>query len=88
MTTYGLVSTVEFPINISEVIVEGEETYTEYVAENVYSFKTVTTPNLKERIEASYAEWLEKAKTPEPQETTIEDLVEIIDALTDIIIGE
>ena len=89
VTEYGRKAMVEFPIDVTEVEIEIEgETYTEYVAETVYSLPTVAVPNLKDRVLVNYEAWLERAKIPEPKETTIEDLVEVIDALTDLIIGE
>lgn len=89
VTENGRKAMVEFPINVNEVEREIEgEIFTEYIAETVYYLPTIAVPNLKERVLANYEAWLEQAMIPEPKETTIEDLVEVIDALTDIIIGE
>ena len=89
VTENGRKAMVEFPLNVTEVEKEIDgETFTEYVAEEVYSIQTVAVPNLKEKVIAHYDAWLEKAKIPETKETTIEDLINVIDALTDMIIGE
>ena len=89
VTENGRKAMVEFPLNVTEIEREIEgETFTEYVAETVYSLPTIAVPNLKDRVLANYEAWLEQAMIPEPKETTIEDLVEVIDALTDMIIGE
>ena len=89
ITENGRKATIEFPIDVTEIEKEFDgETITEYLAETVYSFQTISVPNLKQKILTNYDAWLERAKIPEVQEITIEDLVEVIDALTDIIIGE
>ena len=88
ITSNGSISVIEFPINVTAYQKEdGEETIWEWVAEKVYSVETVTTNNLKERVESRYSDWLELAKKAEPTETTISDLVEAINALTDMVIG-
>ena len=89
ITSNGNMACVEFPINVERrVIGDGEESRYEWVAEKVYSLMTKNTPNLEERINANYEEWLAKAKEPSTEKVTMEDLIEAIDALTDIVIGE
>ena len=89
VTENGRKAMVEFPLDVTEVENEIDgEIYTEYVADFVYSLPTIAVPNLKDKVLANYDAWLLKAKVPEAKETTIEDLVEVIDALADMIIGE
>ena len=80
----GSKAIVEIPVNVTEVQTEEGAIW---LAEIVYSFETMNTPNLIERVEANYDQWLEIAKKPEAQATNIEDIVEAINALTEIIIG-
>lgn len=76
---------VELPVNVSEV---EREDGTEWKAETVYSIRTMDRPNLKERVEANYEAWLDAAKkVAEPQATSLGDVVEAINALTDLILG-
>lgn len=75
---------VQFPVNVTEVMV-GEET--NWLAETVYWFFTMPTSNLKERIEKSHDKWLELAKKPEPQVAGLNDVVEALNALTEIVLG-
>ena len=84
VTERGKKAVVEFPCNVTE-IKEGDRT--EWLAANVYYIETVATPNLKERVEAEFEAWLEAAKEPGPQPTSLDDVVEALNALTDIIIG-
>lgn len=87
VTTCGSTSLVEFPIDITEITIEGDEPRKEYIAESVYSLKTTSTPNLKERVEAHYYDWLDTAKTPSVPHTTLEDVVEAVNVLQAMIIG-
>lgn len=80
----GKKAVVEFPVNVSEV--EKEEGV-EYVAETVYSLETTYTSDLADRIEASFDAWLDRAKVVEPQETTLADVIDAVNALTDIVLG-
>lgn len=84
VTTNGSRAIVEFPINVQEIETEDG---TQYLAEKVYSLSTQSTDNLRERVVANYDAWLDIAKTVEPPKASVDDLVEAIDALTDIIIG-
>lgn len=76
---------VEMPVNVIEI---EEEDRHEWFAEIVYYIETTATPNLKERVEAEYEEWLEVAKIPTPQPASISDVVDALNALTEIVIGE
>lgn len=80
----GRKAVVEFPLNISEV---EKEDGVEYVAETVYSLVTSYTSDLADRIDANYEAWLDKAKEIEPQETTLADVIDAVNALTDIVLG-
>ncbi len=71
------------PINFEPV----EVTKTEYLAHKVYVIETTYTPNLADRIKVDFDEWLALAKIPEPAKTTIPDLEEAINALTEIVLG-
>ena len=76
---------VEFPLNVKKVTTEDG---TQYLAENVYSLETVNTPQLEQRIKDNFNMWLERAKADEPvQPTTIDDVVEALNALTEFVIG-
>lgn len=81
----GPMAVIELPVNVTEVEVDEERT--EYVAEYVYSVKTVNTPDLKKRVEENYEAWLEVAMQVEPQKPSIEDVVDAINVLTDLILG-
>lgn len=85
VTTCGDNALVEFPIGVAKVQTDGG---VQYFAKKVYSLKTRATGNLKERIERNYDAWLNMAQAEEeiPQ-TTISDLVEAVNALTDMILG-
>ena len=76
---------VEMPVNVIEI---EEEDRHEWFAETVYYIETTATPNLKERVEAEYEDWLEVAKIPAPQPASISDVVDALNALTEIVIGE
>ena len=76
---------VEMPVNVTEI--ETEEG-TQWFAETVYYIETTATPNLKARVEAEYDEWLEVAKIPIPQPTTLQDVVDALITLTEIVVGE
>lgn len=88
LNTCGSVSSVEFPVGVTEVTIEDPEgERTEYVADAVYSLKLATVPNLKARIEADYDAWLERAMQIEPPKPSLDDIIEALDTLTDIIVG-
>ena len=76
---------VEMPVNVIEI--DGDDRH-EWLAETVYYIETTTTPNLKERVEDKYEEWLEVAKIPTLQPASIADVVDALNALTEIVIGE
>ena len=84
VTVNGDKAVVEFPLNVSEVEVEEGSMW---LAESVYSVETMNTPNLAERVEANFDKWLDLAKQPKPQTTNLEDVVEAINALTEIVLG-
>ena len=81
----GETAVVEFPVNVTEI---EKEDVTEYVAEVVYSFETRYTADLEDRVKADYESWLDMARTPTPQQTTLADVVEALNTLTDLIIGD
>lgn len=82
----GNIAVVEMPTEVKEIELEDERT--EYVAEKVYSVRTQNTPNLEERVEANYEEWLALAAEVEPQMATLEDVIDAVNALTEIVIGD
>lgn len=84
VTERGGKAIVEFPCDVTEITSEEK---TEWLAETVYFIETMATPNLKARVEAEFEAWLEAAKEPTPQPTSLEDVVEALNVLTDIIIG-
>lgn len=84
VNAFGDKAIIEFPVNVTEV--EAEEGAS-WLAETVYCFETMNTPNLKERVEANYEAWLELAKKPAPQVTALDDVVEALNALTEIVLG-
>lgn len=84
VTDRGGKAIVEFPCDVTEV---EKEDKVEYLAETVYYLETISTPNLKGRVEAEYEAWLNAAMKPSPQPANLSDVVEAINALTDIIIG-
>ena len=76
---------VEFPINVTEIPTEDGS---QWLAETVYSIRTMDRENLEERIDANYAAWLEAAKNAvEPQAPNLTDVVDAINTLTDLILG-
>lgn len=79
---------VEMPVNVTESTYERDgETVIDYVAETVYFVTTKPTKNLAERVLADKEAWIEIAKQTAPIETTVADLVEAINALTEIVLG-
>lgn len=84
VTVNGGNALVEFPVNVTEVETEDGK---QYCAEKVYSLRTKATENLAERVEANYDAWLDIAKVVETPKTTVNDLVDAINALTDMVIG-
>jgi hypothetical protein len=81
---HGKNATILFPTAVETV--EGEEE-TQYFAKRVYVLETGYTPNLEERINNNFDLWLARAKVPEEVPTTLDDVVEAINALTDIVMG-
>lgn len=75
---------IEFPVNVTEV---EREDGTEYVADIVYSCETRYTDDLEARVAENIAAWMEAARTPVPQSTTLADVVEALNALTDLVVG-
>ena len=62
-------------------------TITQYIAHNVYQLETNWTPNLAQRVSDNYQAWLTKAKIPETKEATLADVIEAVNALTEVILG-
>lgn len=75
-------ATVVFPTEVSETE-EGD-----YLATKVYALDVNYTTNLRERIENNFEAWLSRAKKPEIKEATLEDVIEAVNALTDIILED
>lgn len=75
---------MEFPLDVTEIETEEGK---QYLAESVYSLITVNTSNLAERVEQNYEAWLDKAKEPKAEEVTLEDVMDAVNALTDIVLG-
>lgn len=84
VTERGDKAIVEFPCNVTAI---ENEARTDFLAETVYFLETMPTPNLKNRVEAEYDAWLEAAKTPAPQAVNLTDVVDAINALTEIVLG-
>lgn len=84
VTSRGNRAVIEFPLNVTKVEAEDGE---QWKAETVYSFETAARSGLKEKIEANYDAWLKRAKEVEPQAATLSDVVDAINALTDLILG-
>lgn len=80
----GKKAVIEFPIGVTEIETEEGKSW---LAETVYSVETMATPNLETRVEANYDAWLELAKKPEPQSAVLEDVVDALNALTEIVLG-
>lgn len=85
VTERGGKAIIEFPTDVSEIETEDG---TQYKADVVYYIETAATPNLKGRVEAEFDAWLDLAKIPAVQPTTLDDVVEALNALTEIVIGE
>lgn len=84
VTERGGKAIVEFPCRVEKIQSEDKGGW---LAEIVYYLETMPTPNLRARVEAEYEAWLDVAKKPAPQPTNLADVVDAINALTDIIIG-
>lgn len=82
---HGRMATVVFPMDVVEA--EGPEGEAEYLARRVYVLETGWTQGLEERIQGDFSKWLANAKKPEDPKTTLDDLVEAINTLTDIVMG-
>lgn len=65
----------------------GASTVTQYLAHNVYQLETNWTPNIEQRIQDNFEGWLAKAKIPESKEATLSDVIEAVNALTEVILG-
>lgn len=77
---------VLFPRNVKTT--ENEDGEVSYIAENVYYVETGATANLEERVRRNQNAWLAKAMVPDPIETTLSDVVEAINVLAEILLGE
>lgn len=75
---------IEFPVNVTEVETEDG---TQWKAETVYSVETMDRDGLAERVEANYDAWLGRAKEVKPQTASLTDVVDALNALTDLILG-
>lgn len=84
VTANGDTACVEIPVDITEIETEDG---VQYRADTVYSIQTRNTPDIKQRVEKDYYAWIAVAQTIEPPKTTVDDLVEAINALTDMVIG-
>lgn len=85
ITVKGRKAVVEIPVNVTESATEDGR---EFIAEKVYVVITKPTKNLKKRVESDLYAWINAATIQEPEpETTIADVVEAINALTDIVLG-
>lgn len=62
-------------------------TTTQYIAHDVYQLETNWTPNLEQRVTNNFQAWLNKAKIPESKEATLADVIEAVNALTEVILG-
>lgn len=85
VTTRGRKSLIEFPCKVEAVETEDG---VQYRAETVYSLETMSRDGLKERVDANYDAWLDRAKKVTPQPATLGDVVDALNALTDLILGE
>lgn len=81
----GAKAIIEMPVDVSEIETEDGS---QWKAEKVYYTETMNAPGLQKRVEENYDLWIEVAKQPAPQEVSLQDVVEAINALTDIIMGE
>lgn len=84
ITANGESALIEFPVDVTEIV---SDEGTQYKAKVVYSLKTRNTPNLTGRVLEHKDVWLAAAKVPEPQKTELSDVVEAINALTELVIG-
>lgn len=57
--TAGKRAVIDFPVNVTEI---EENDRTEWLAETVYHYRTTATPNLEERVNANYEDWLKLAQ--------------------------
>ncbi len=78
---------VLFPTDVTRVPANEEDEEPGYLAENVYYLVTGWTENLESRILSDPSKWLKVAKIPTPVQTTIPDLEEAINTLTEIVLG-
>ena len=84
VTSRGDKAVVEFPIGVSkEATEEGEQ----WKADKVFSLETRNRDHLAEVVESNYDAWLEKAQQIEPQTASLSDVVDALNALTDLILG-
>lgn len=84
VTANGDTACVEMPVDITEIETEDG---VQYHADTVYFIQTRNTPDLKQRVEHNYDAWIAVAQVIESPRTTVDDLVEAINALTDMVIG-
>lgn len=82
--TAGDKAIIEIPTGISEVETEDG---VQYIADVVYRVQTMNTANLEERVKKNLDAWIENAKETEPQKTELSDVVEALNALTEIVLG-
>lgn len=83
---YGRKATVVFATDIRKRE-ETEEEDGGYIAGKVYTIDVDYTKKLRSRVEENYDEWLLRAKKSETKETTLEDVVEALETLTDVVMG-
>lgn len=84
VTRRGEKAVIEFPVNVTEV--ETEEG-THWLAATVYSLDTRNRDDIEHVVAENYDAWLEKAKEVEPQTTSLGDVIDALNALTDLILG-
>lgn len=76
---------VEIPVNVVKVEKEDGDVW---LAETVYYAITKNAKNLRDRVLRDFDAWLEIASAPEPEpQATVQDLVDYVDALTEMILG-
>ena len=80
---------VELPVNVREETDtdEGGQTVIRYICD-VYAVTRNWDPGLHDAVVANFSEWLETAQEESVPETTIEDVVEALNMLTSIVLGE
>lgn len=83
ITTADNMAHIEFPTNVREI--ETEER-TEYVAD-VYYMRTANRDGLHDEIKNNYEAWLARAMEEPMPKTSLEDVVDAVNALVDIVIG-